>query len=141
MKKRFFYILSMLFLSACQSSTITQQDRVVIDGKQIVIKYLNFTPKKVDINCLKKGTKKLFLAIKNGKTNRFLSIFFINHEHFKRVSSKKSLIFENEDKNIFILYSIKQKIFFLSSKAFDKDNSEPFSMNSLVNEIDFDKCF
>ncbi|SFV70110.1 hypothetical protein MNB_SV-13-531 [hydrothermal vent metagenome] len=140
MKKRLFSMLSILFFGACQSSTVTQQEKILIDENQIVIKYLNFTPQKVDRDCMKRDTKKLFQAIKNGETSIYPSIFFINHEHYKRVSSAKSLIFENQNENIFILLPIEQNLFFLSTKAFDDKNDETFSMYELKNKIDFKQC-
>ena len=141
MKKKLFSILSILFLGACQTPTVTQQEKIVVDGNQIIIKYLNFTPKKIDTDCMKKDTKKLFNAIENGEANMVKSIFFINHEHYKKISSEKSLIFENHNKNMFILFSIERNLFFLSSKAFDSNNDESFSMYTLVSKIDFDECF
>ncbi len=140
MKKKLFFLFLILFFSACQSSKVTQEEMILVDKNKIAIKYLNFTPKHVDNECIKKDIKKLFQAIEKGETHMFISIFFINHEHYKRVSSEKSLIFENRNKSIFILFSIEQNIFFLSSKAFDSKNDDSFYMYGLRNKIDFKDC-
>ena len=140
MKKFILSILSILFLNSCQNSTIRKEEDVIINNNKINIKYLNFIPKEINKTCMEERTKKLFEAIENNEVNIFMSIFSIQHEYYKQLYSEKSLIFENYNKNIFILFSIEKNQFFLSQKAFNKNNDESFSLYELINKIDFTKC-
>jgi len=141
MKKIILSLFSLIFLGGCQNTTIKAEENITVNSNKINIKYINFTPKKVDSKCMEENITRLFYAIDNSGISIYSAMFSMEHEQYKQLSSKSGLIIENIEENRFILMPIDSSQFFLSQKPFDENNDEIFSMYELLTEIDFKKCF
>ena len=139
MKIVFILIVLILTLTSCQNNKVIRKT-IEINSKQIDIKFKNFSNINIDEKCLIDKTSKLLEAINNNKISIYKSIFFINHNHFKRLSSLSNIEINIKKENKYILLPINKKQFFLSNKAFDKANKETFMMYELLTTINFNNC-
>jgi len=139
-KNKIFILFSTIILCGCQNSIVEAEESIMLNSNKITIKYINFTAKKVDNKCMKKNIKKLFYAIDNNQISIYHSIFFMEHNHYKKLSSEEGLIIENKEESKFILLPLNRNSFFLSQKPFDENNDESFAMYELLTKVDFKSC-